>query len=200
MAKARAGNRQPCPHPRGTSGWRRRWQDSQKHQALRVHQEDLGNLEDPAGRWGKKKKKKGKNGLENEKVGPEDPGGTGGPPPYGGTRTGIPMCSHSHREGWDAPSCPRPVPSHPASCHPKGPLGLLVPRTRGGGDTHRSARRAGETTGTSWTLGRRTESGEEWLPCHPVPISVTITTHSLSPLPPHPCLHCHPVTVPFTTP
>lgn len=57
MAMARAGNGQPCPHPCGMSGWRRRWQDSQKHQALRVHQGDLGNLEDPVGWWGKRKKK-----------------------------------------------------------------------------------------------------------------------------------------------
>lgn len=58
VAVARGGNGQPCPHPHGPSGWGRRCQDSQKHQALRVHRGDLGNLEDPAG-WGQKRKKSG---------------------------------------------------------------------------------------------------------------------------------------------
>jgi len=83
--------------------------------------------------------------------------------------------------------CPHPVPSHQASHHP---IGLLVPDRGGGGggrgeggrgDTHRSTRRAGETAGTSWTLGRRTESDDGWLPCHPVPIPVPITNHPPAP-------------------
>lgn len=57
FAVAVAESRWSCPHPQGTSGWRRRWQHSQKHQALQVHRGDLGNLEDPADQWGKEKKK-----------------------------------------------------------------------------------------------------------------------------------------------
>lgn len=170
VAMASAGSRWPCPQPRRVPGWRG---DDRTHRSTRFSGFTRGTLETlrTLQASGKKETNKGKNGLEIEKIGPEDPGGS--------TRTRVPTCFDGHWEGWDVLSCP----TRGAACPQK--VEGHSPGRQGGRGDH------GDQLGPG-----RTESGDERLPCHPVPIA----TPSLSPSPLIPCPSCHPIFIHTATP
>lgn len=97
VAMASAGSRWPCPQACRVPGW---GGGDRTHRSTRFSGFTRGTLETLRTLQASEKKEtnKGKNGLEIEKIGPEDPGGS--------TRTRVPTCFRGHWEGWDVPSCP----------------------------------------------------------------------------------------------